>query len=66
MKTGDKALIMNQTMSGKPIEEGVATLVKKINIVNKCGGIEYWEVQFDDDTEGAVNRWVDPENINIK
>jgi hypothetical protein len=67
MKKGDRAIIMNQTLGNRIIEEGNATLIKKFPVK---GGIlegfelEYWEVQFDGDPKGeTVKRWVRPDKI---
>lgn len=53
-KEGMKVRVMNYTLRGDPVKEGMATIVK-IN-QGDCSGV-YAEVRFDGESE-TVPRWI--------
>ncbi len=64
-EVGTRALIKNTTMSGKVIDEGIATLVEYKDPPSvPYTSQQLWSVQFDnDDPDNAVTRFVDSENL---
>ena len=65
MKRGDRYKIRNNTISGTPIIEGVATLKRPHPTVRRGlrEDLELWMVYFDGDEPGqGYVRWVDPED----
>lgn len=58
MKAGERYLIKNNTLSGKLIDEGIATLIKPDDLNIK----DSWVVTFDGDEGREVVRFVDPDN----
>lgn len=60
LKKGMKVNIMNQTIDGRNIEEGKATLCK---LITKSPRRELWEVVFDDEPRCRYHRFVADVNI---
>ena len=46
MSKGAVYMIRNMTLSGKPVEEGKARLVKHVSDIPGSGGDETWMVEF--------------------
>lgn len=58
MKAGERYKILNNTLSGRVIVEGIATLVEPVD-----AELNRWIVAFDGDDGMTVERFVNPENL---
>ncbi len=58
LKYGDVVEIQNSTLSGKPVIEGKARLVKKLD--KEVPDFEFWLVKFEEDhkEDPLYRRWV--------